>query len=295
MASTRREISGKDRERIGVLMEKKNKNSPALSKAQLLEIHDLMVQGRTMEERTIKMGKSGEGFFWIGGIGEEATGVAIGLLANKGQGIAHDYFHFHYRAGTTMLALGAKPIDTIRQMACVETDPYSGGRNFVSHYCKPEWNVMPVSSCIQVQCSQAIGTAHAQRGNRSKAITIVTSGDAGTAESDFATALVWASRPADPLPLLMIVTNNRWGISTTYDGQHGENLISDRGKSFGIRSKSVNGNDVWEAWGAIEEAMEYVRTKRLPYLLELSVSRLKWAFLCQWRQSYGRCRSDCGI
>ncbi len=238
----------------------------------LLQIHSLMVKTRVLEERIILMGKSGEGFFWIGGPGEEASSIPLGLLLDKGSGLDHDFLHLHYRSSGILMAMGADPADTIRQMACVSTDPYSGGRNFVNHYSKREWNIPPISSCIEPQYTQAIGTAHAQRGSRG--ITIANGGDAGTAEGDFASALIWASRPAAPLPLLIIVNNNRWGISTTYDGQHGERKISDRGKAFGIPSLTVDGNNVWEAWGALSQAMEYVRKERKPYLLEFCVSRL---------------------
>ncbi len=159
-------------------------------------------------------------------------------------------------------------------MRAVASDPYSGGRNFVNHYAIKKWNVVPVFSVIEAQYLQAIGTAHAQREKGCKGITIVTGGDAGTAEGDFASALVWASRPAGMLPILMIVTNNRFGISTPWEGQHGEKNVSDRGKAFGIKTMLINGNDVWESWEALEEAMDYVRTERKPLLLEAKVSRL---------------------
>src|SRR3954451_883265 len=42
-----------------------------------LEIYRLMVRTRAMEERTIKMSKSGQGYFWIGGPGEEAFTVCL--------------------------------------------------------------------------------------------------------------------------------------------------------------------------------------------------------------------------
>src|ERR1017187_10491951 len=61
-----------------------------------LQIHRLMVRSRLMEERMIKMSKSGEGYFWIGGPGEEAFNTCLGLQVNKGQGPAFDYLHFHY-------------------------------------------------------------------------------------------------------------------------------------------------------------------------------------------------------
>jgi 2-oxoisovalerate dehydrogenase E1 component alpha subunit len=120
----------------------------------------------------------------------------------------------------------------------------------------------------------APGTAMAQKRAGGRGITIVTGGDAGTAEGDFATCLVWSSRPANPLPVLIIVTNNKWGISTNWQGQHGEKRVSDRGKGFGIESKTIDGNDPEVSYREIAAAMEYVRTERKPFLLEAVLSRL---------------------
>lgn len=240
----------------------------------LLRMHDLMVKTRVLEERLITMYKQGDGYFWIGGPGEEAFNVALGLLVHKGQGPAYDYLHLHYRSSGTLLALGADPIDALRQMKNTATDPYSGGRNFAGHYSVRRWNVAPVSSPIEVQFSMAPGTAMAQKRHGGKGITIVQGGDAGSAEGDFATCLVWSSRKGQELPVLMIVTNNRFGISTPYEGQHGERAVSDRGKAFGMPTQVIDGNDPEVAYLAIRKAMDYVRNERRPFLLEANVSRL---------------------
>jgi 2-oxoisovalerate dehydrogenase E1 component alpha subunit len=246
--------------------------SPELS----LQIYDLMLRTRLLEERLITMYKQGDGFFWIGGPGEEAFNVPLGLLVNKGMGVDHDYLHLHYRSGGTLLAMGADPVDSLRQMKNAVTDPYSRGRNFAGHFSIRKWNVVPVSSPIEVQFSIAIGTARAQRkGTGAKGITIVQGGDAGTAEGDFATALVWSARKGQELPLLMIVANNRWGISTAYAGQHGYDQISERGKAFGMPTAIVDGNDPEASYLALKKAIDYVRTERKPYLLEAMVSRLR--------------------
>jgi len=245
-----------------------------LSPDLLLKLHSLMVKARVLEERLIQMYRQGDGFFWIGGPGEEAFNVPLGLLIHKGRGPQYDYCHFHYRQSGTLLAMGADPINALRQMKNTATDPYSGGRNFVGHYSIREWNVVPVSSPIEVQYSIAPGTAIANKRAGGRGITIVTGGDAGTAEGDFSTCLVWSSRPANPLPVLMIVTNNKWGISTHFQGQHGEKRISDRGKTFGIESKTIDGNDPEVSYRELSAAMEYVRTERRPFLLEAMVSRL---------------------
>jgi 2-oxoisovalerate dehydrogenase E1 component alpha subunit len=173
-----------------------------------------------------------------------------------------------------MLALGADPVDALRQMKSTASDPYSGGRNFASHYSARKWNVVPVSSPIEVQYSMAPGTALAQRRHGGTGITIVTGGDAGSAEGDFATCLIWSSRKGCELPMLIIVTNNQYGISTPYEGQHGEKRIADRGAAFGIRTLTIDGNDPETCYRAISRAMDYVRKERKPFLLEAMVSRL---------------------
>jgi len=252
-------------------------SAPGRLSAELsLQIYDLMLRARVLEERLITMYKQGDGFFWIGGPGEEAFNVPLGLLVNKGRGLDHDFLHLHYRSSGTLLAMGADPIDSMRQMKNTATDPYSRGRNFAGHYSVRKWNVCPVSSPIEVQFSVAIGTARAQRkGTGAKGISIVQGGDAGTAEGDFATALVWSSRKGHELPLLLIVTNNRWGISTSYDGQHGEEQIAERGKAYGMRTAVVDGNDPEASYAALQQALTYVRTERKPFLLEAMVSRLR--------------------
>ncbi|MCL2723028.1 MAG: thiamine pyrophosphate-dependent dehydrogenase E1 component subunit alpha [Polyangiaceae bacterium] len=239
-----------------------------------LSVHALMLQARVFEERLIAMYKQGDGYFWVGGPGEEAFNIPLGLLVNKGQGLDHDFLHLHYRSAATLLAMGADPVDSLRQMKNTATDPYSRGRNFVGHASIRKWNVAPISSPIEVQFSIAIGTAEAQRKTKSKGITIVQGGDAGTAEGDFSTCLVWSSRKGSELPILILVANNKYGISTPYEGQHGEVCISDRGKAFKIRGATIDGNDPEVSWAAIGAAMHYVRTERKPFLLEAMVSRL---------------------
>jgi 2-oxoisovalerate dehydrogenase E1 component alpha subunit len=120
----------------------------------------------------------------------------------------------------------------------------------------------------------APGTALVQKRLGGDGITIVTGGDAGTAEGDFASCMVWSTRPGNELPVLMVVGNNGWGISTSACSQHGERHIIDRGAAFGIPGEVVNGNDPILSWHALERALAYVRRHRRPFMLEAMVSRL---------------------
>lgn len=245
-----------------------------LAKELLLQMHELMVKSRVLEERLIKIYRAGESFFWIGGPGEEAWGVPLGLLTKKGQGLAFDFLHLHYRCTPTLIALGMPMIDSIRLMMNRVTDPSTGGRNFSNHYCFPQWNVAPVTSPIEVQYPIACGTAHAQKRAKHNSISIVTGGDAGTAEGDFASSLIWASRRGHELPVLLTCQNNKWGISTAFEGQHGEEFIANRAKAFEIKSRVLDGNDPVASYLAIQEDMEYIRKTGKPAFIEALVSRL---------------------
>jgi 2-oxoisovalerate dehydrogenase E1 component alpha subunit len=170
--------------------------------------------------------------------------------------------------------MGMPMLDHVRTLAMTATDRHSMGRNFVGHYAVPEWNVVPVTSVIEVQMVMAPGTALVQKRAGGDGITIAVSGDAGTAEGDFESCLLWSARPGHELPVLVVVTNNGYGISTPHREQHAERRIADRADPFGIRHETIDGNDPVVAWHAIDRAMRYVRRERKPYVLEANVSRL---------------------
>ncbi len=76
------------------------------------------------------------------------------------------------------------------------------------------------------------------------------------------------------MPVLIVVQNNGWGISTPAGEVHAEKRIIDRGKAFGIPGEVVDGNDPIASWHAIRRAMTWCRVERRPFLLESRVSRL---------------------
>jgi 2-oxoisovalerate dehydrogenase E1 component alpha subunit len=246
----------------------------AISAELALTVFRQMIRTRALEERGIKMSKSGEAYFWIGGPGEEAFNVSLGLQVHKGFGPAFDYLHLHYRNAGVMLAMGMPMLDHVRQLAMRWSDPHSKGRNFVGHYAVKAWNVVPVTSVIEVQFSMAPGTALMQKRHGGEGITVVVGGEGGTAEGDFETCLNWSTQPGRELPVLMAITNNRFAISTDMHTVSTEKSLVDRAAPYGIRAESVDGNDPVAMWNALDRAMRYCRRERKPFLLEAMVSRL---------------------
>ena len=83
----------------------------------------------------IKMSKSGEGYFWLGGPGEEGLQRAAGTAnQERASGPISTILHFHYRNSAAMIAMGMPLEDSLRQMAMTATDPFSFGRNFPMHF-----------------------------------------------------------------------------------------------------------------------------------------------------------------
>ncbi len=211
----------------------------ALPDELLLRMHSIMLEARVLEERLIRMHKQGDGFFWIGGPGEEAFNTALGLLVNKGRGLDHDFLHLHYRSSAHAARDGRRLRSTaLRQMAQRgDRSRTAAGRNFAGHYSVRAWNMCPVSSSpIEVQFSIAIGTACAQRRHGGEGITVVQGGDAGTRRGRLRhRASCGASRPGASCPLLIVVTNNRVGhLDGVRRRSTARSTSSDRGKPFGI-------------------------------------------------------------
>lgn len=248
--------------------------SPPISQALLVQMHDLMVKARSTEEMLIRMMRTGHGYFWIGGPGEEAWGVALGMLVKKGYGPDFDYLHLHYRSSSVILAMGGEPIDILRQMRATATDPYSKGRNFVNHFAIKRWNVVPVTPTIETQYIMAPGTAWVQKRHGGTGISIVNGGDAGTAEGDFTSCFNWSTRPGQELPVLMLVAQNHWGISTPANQVQSNVNLAQRGEPYGVKTAVVDGNDPVAAYEALAAAMDYVRNERKPFCLQGNVSRL---------------------
>src|SRR5260370_38096220 len=77
-----------------------------LDRGLLIQMHELMVKARALEERLIQMYRQGHGFFWIGGARGEAFNVPLGLVIKKGAGLDYRYLHTHHPQSRTLLPEG---------------------------------------------------------------------------------------------------------------------------------------------------------------------------------------------
>ena len=199
---------------------------------------------------------------------------ASACRSRRAAGPAFDYLHLHYRNAGVMLAMGMPMVEHMRQMAMTATDRHSRGRNFVGHYAVPEWNVAAGHQRDRGPVRDGPGHGPgAEAARRRRGVGRRSAATPGTAEGDFTSCMVWATRPGERAAGpdggdQQRVRHLDPGQERSTPSGH----IADRGEPFGIPGEVVDGNDPVATWHALERAFDYCRTTRRPYLLEALVS-----------------------
>jgi pyruvate dehydrogenase E1 component alpha subunit len=102
-------------------------------------------------------------------------------------------------------------------------------------------------------------------------VVAVFSGDGGTSEGDFHEAAnlaaVWR------LPVLFVVENNGWGLSTPTHEQYACEHLADRGPGYGMPGVVVDGQDVLAVWEVADLAVRRARAGDGPTLIECKTYR----------------------
>jgi TPP-dependent pyruvate/acetoin dehydrogenase alpha subunit len=75
-------------------------------------------------------------------------------------------------------------------------------------------------------------------------------------------------------PVVFVVQNNGFAISTPFSKQTAARSIADRGTGFGIRSHSIDGNDFDTVYDTVSEAVADARNGGGPTLIECRTYRL---------------------
>src|SRR5262249_57662751 len=119
------------------------------------------------------------------------------------------------------------------------------------------------------------GTGMVEKGGEGgDGVTVVWGGEAGTAEGDFASCLIWSTMPGREVPVMMVVSNNGWGISTPACSVHSEKRVIDRGRAHGIPGEGGDGNDPIASWYALKRAFHHCPTTPRPFMLEARGARM---------------------
>jgi pyruvate dehydrogenase E1 component alpha subunit len=234
----------------------------------LQNMYKKMLLIRRFEEKAGQlygMGKIG-GFCHLY-IGQEAVVVGVQSVQIEGDSVVTSYRdHGH------MLACDMDPKGVMAELTGRE-DGYSKGKGGSMHMFSREKGFFGGHGIVaaQVPIGAGLAFAHKYNGNKNVAITYFGDGAAnqGQVYESYNIAALWK------LPVIFVIENNKYGMGTSVNRSSAGDNLSDRGKAYGIVADIVDGMDVLAVRDAALKAMDYCRSGKGPYILEMKTYRYR--------------------
>ncbi len=233
----------------------------------LLKIYRELLLPRMIEEKMLNLLRQGRISKWFSGIGQEAISVGTVLAMDPNEYILPMHRNLGIFTGRGM------PFHQLFTQWQGKLNGYSKGRERSFHFGSKEHKVVGMISHLGPQMGIADGIALAHKLNKESLVTAVFSGDGGSSEGDFHesinVAAVW------DLPVIFIIENNGYGLSTPSNEQFRFKSFTDKGPGYGIPTKSIDGNNVLDVYDAITEIRESIINDPKPWLLECITFRMR--------------------
>jgi 2-oxoisovalerate dehydrogenase E1 component len=123
------------------------------------------------------------------------------------------------------------------------------------------------------QLAIADGVALAYKLKKQNKVALAFTGEGGTSEGDFHEALnvaaVW------DLPVIFIIENNGYGLSTPVSEQYRCISLVDKAKGYGMEAVMIDGNNLLTVYDTIKGVREYCIKNQKPYLIECMTFRMR--------------------
>ncbi|MEL7485708.1 MAG: 3-methyl-2-oxobutanoate dehydrogenase (2-methylpropanoyl-transferring) subunit alpha [Pseudomonadota bacterium] len=232
-----------------------------LSNDEALEGLRNMMTVRAYDARMMMAQRQGKTSFYMLSLGEEAIASAFQHALSPG-----DMNFPTYRQQGLLIASGYPMIEMMNQVYSNAADPLKG-RQLPIMYSSKEHGFFTISGNLATQFVQAVGWAMASAIKGDTKIAAGWIGDGSTAESDFHSAMVFASTYR--APVVLNVVNNQWAISTFQGIARGKAAtFAARGLGFGIPALRVDGNDYLATYAVAKWAVSRARQGLGPTLIE---------------------------
>ncbi len=239
-----------------------------MNKEQQLQMYREMVLIRRVEERGAELYQAGK----IGGfmhlyIGQEA--VSTGLIAAREP---RDRVITAYRDHGVALNCGISANQVMAELLG-KTTGISKGKGGSMHMADPGVNMWGghaiVGGHIPIASGLALGDQYAGNEN----VTICMFGDGATNIGYFHEGLNVSK--AWNLRVLWVCENNKYGMGTSVERASAVSEIRQKAEGYGMANARVEGMDVMKVYEAAQKALEHVRTKSEPFLLEVVTYRFR--------------------
>jgi 2-oxoisovalerate dehydrogenase E1 component len=225
-----------------------------------------MVTARQIDKVELQLTNRGEAFFHVSGAGHEGTAVFASHLHED------DWLHAHYRDKALMIARGITARDFFDALFC-KHESQSRGRQMCAFMSSRKLKIVSQSGPVGNSALHAVGVATAIRQQQSRPVVICSVGDGTTQEGEFLEAVAEAVRLQ--LPVLFLIQDNHWAISTETRGQTFFSRPDGEAEEFyGIPIQRIDGRHVATAWDQSRDVVEQIRRDRQPALVLFDVERL---------------------
>lgn len=238
-----------------------------LENQQLIELYQSLLLPRMIEEKMLILLRQGKISKWFSGIGQEAIAVGATLALDQDEWI----MPLHRNLG--VFTSRNMPLTELFKQWQGDITGYSKARERSFHFGSKAHHVCGMISHLGPQLAIADGVALAYQQRGQSKVSLAFTGDGGTSEGDFHEALnvaaVWN------LPVIFIIENNGYGLSTPTNEQYKCSHLVDRAKGYGMEGIRIDGNNILEVYNTVKGVREYCIKNQKPYLIECDTFRMR--------------------
>ncbi|MES2780945.1 MAG: thiamine pyrophosphate-dependent enzyme, partial [Bacteroidota bacterium] len=242
-------------------------NKKFYSNEQLLALYRGMLKPRMIEEKMLILLRQGQVSKWFSGMGQEAISVGATMALDKDEYI----LPLHRNLG--VWTCREMPFANLFSQWQGKLNGYSKGRERSFHFGTNEHHIVGMISHLGAMLGVADGISLSHKIRKEEKISLVFSGDGGASEGDFHealnTAAVWE------LPVIFLVENNGYGLSTPSNEQFRCKNFIDKGIGYGMQAIKIDGNNILEVYDTVRNLAISMRTNPRPVLLECITFRMR--------------------
>lgn len=242
--------------------DKKNRTNEDLA-----EIYKALVLPRQIEEKMLIYLRQGKISKWFSGYGQESISVGCAL------GLDSDEYIMTMHRNLGVFTTREVPLVRLFSQFQGKLNGFTNGRDRSFHFGSKEHHIVGMISHLGPQLGIADGIALSEKLNQTGKVALAFTGDGGASEGDFHESLnvaaVW------DLPVIFVVENNQWGLSTPSNEQFRCKQFIDKGVGYGIETMQIDGNNVLEVVNAVAGIKSRIKEKPRPFLLECITFRIR--------------------
>ncbi len=237
------------------------------SNGELIGLYKNLLFPRMIEEKMLVLLRQGKISKWFSGIGQEAISVGATLALQPDEWI----MPLHRNLG--VFTSRNMPLHKLFMQWQGSKHGYSKGRERSFHFGSKEHFICGMISHLGPQLAIADGVALAYKLKKEDKVSLAFTGEGGTSEGDFHEALnvaaVW------DLPVIFIIENNGYGLSTPISEQYRCEKLIDKAKGYGMEGVQIDGNNILAVYDTMKGVREYCIKNQKPYLIECMTFRMR--------------------